>query len=74
MYLLFGPDDILPLDKIVFNTEAHAFPTINASKKRFKTGWERIPRDEQGNLNPGAAKEEEKDGSGKPLHKGAGTT
>ncbi|KAK8970280.1 Mannosyl-oligosaccharide 1,2-alpha-mannosidase MNS3 [Platanthera guangdongensis] len=26
LYLLFGDDDILPLDKFVFNTEAHPFP------------------------------------------------
>lgn len=52
MYLLFGPDDLLPLDQIVLNTEAHAFPRFDASKKRFKTGWERIPRDGKGNLVP----------------------
>ncbi|PKA64438.1 Mannosyl-oligosaccharide 1,2-alpha-mannosidase MNS3 [Apostasia shenzhenica] len=28
LYLLFGDDDILPLDKFVFNTEAHPFPII----------------------------------------------
>ncbi|XP_020576782.1 mannosyl-oligosaccharide 1,2-alpha-mannosidase MNS3 isoform X2 [Phalaenopsis equestris] len=28
LYLLFGDDDILPLDKYVFNTEAHPFPII----------------------------------------------
>ncbi|KAJ4370676.1 mannosyl-oligosaccharide alpha-1,2-mannosidase [Neocucurbitaria cava] len=52
MYLLFGPNDLLPLDQIVLNTEAHAFPRFDASKKRFKTGWERIPRDGKGNLVP----------------------
>ena len=52
MYLLFGPDDLLPLDQIVLNTEAHPFPRFDASKKRFKTGWERIPRDAKGNLVP----------------------
>lgn len=26
LYLLFGPDDLMPLDKWVFNTEAHPFP------------------------------------------------
>ncbi|KAF3034684.1 mannosyl-oligosaccharide alpha-1,2-mannosidase [Didymella heteroderae] len=49
-YLLFGPDDVLPLDQIVLNTEAHPFPRFDASKKRFKTGWVRIPRDEKGEL------------------------
>lgn len=60
MYLLFSPDDLLPLDQIVFNTEAHAFPRFDASKKRFKTGWERIPRDDKGNLVPKKAVEEKK--------------
>ncbi|KAF2790735.1 glycoside hydrolase family 47 protein [Melanomma pulvis-pyrius CBS 109.77] len=49
-YLLFGPNDVLPLDEVVLNTEAHPFPRFDASKKRFKTGWKRIPRDEKGNL------------------------
>jgi hypothetical protein len=49
-YLLFGPNDILPLDKIVINTEAHAFPRFDPSKKRFKTGWARIPRNDKGEL------------------------
>lgn len=49
-YLLFSPNDVLPLDQIVLNTEAHPFPRFDASKKRFKTGWERIPRDKEGNL------------------------
>ncbi|KAH7077288.1 glycoside hydrolase [Paraphoma chrysanthemicola] len=49
-YLLFGPNDLLPLDQIVINTEAHPFPRFDPSKKRFKTGWKRIPRDEKGNL------------------------
>ncbi|KAJ8112092.1 hypothetical protein OPT61_g5456 [Boeremia exigua] len=51
-YLLFGPDDILPLDQIVLNTEAHPFPRFDPSRKRFKTGWSRIPRDEKGDLVP----------------------
>ncbi|KAF2474985.1 mannosyl-oligosaccharide 1,2-alpha-mannosidase [Lindgomyces ingoldianus] len=49
-YLLFGPNDILPLDQIVLNTEAHPFPRFDPSKKRFKTGWKRIPRDGKGGL------------------------
>lgn len=49
-YLLFGPADLLPLDQIVLNTEAHPFPRFDASKKRFKTGWMRIPRNEKGEL------------------------
>ncbi|KAG9196329.1 Mannosyl-oligosaccharide 1,2-alpha-mannosidase [Alternaria panax] len=55
MYLLFSPNDLLPLDQIVLNTEAHPFPRFDASHKRFKTGWERLPRDDKGNLVPKAA-------------------
>lgn len=49
-YLLFGPNDVLPLDQIVLNTEAHPFPRFDPARKHFKTGWERIPRDKDGNL------------------------
>lgn len=28
LYLLFGPNDIFPLDKYVFNTEAHPLPNF----------------------------------------------
>ncbi|KAG0252001.1 mannosyl-oligosaccharide alpha-1,2-mannosidase [Actinomortierella ambigua] len=31
LYLLFGEDDVLPLDKYVFNTEAHPFPIFTPS-------------------------------------------
>ncbi|KAF4555346.1 putative glycosyl hydrolase family 47 protein 5 [Elsinoe fawcettii] len=48
-YLLFGPDDVLPLDKVVFNTEAHPFPRFELGKL-FKTGWKRKPRDKDGNI------------------------
>ncbi|KAL3426365.1 glycosyl hydrolase family 47 [Phlyctema vagabunda] len=39
LYLLFSPTDLLPLDEVVFNTEAHIFPRIK--QDRFKTGWRR---------------------------------
>lgn len=32
LYLLFGPNDIIPLDQYVFNTEAHPLPV-------FKPRW-----------------------------------
>jgi endoplasmic reticulum Man9GlcNAc2 1,2-alpha-mannosidase len=38
LYLLFGPDDILPLDTVVFNTEAHPFPVFSIGA-HFRTGW-----------------------------------
>ncbi|CAD0087051.1 unnamed protein product [Aureobasidium mustum] len=53
-YLLFGPNDVLPLDKVVFNTEAHAFPTFELGKL-FKTGWKRKPRDSNGQIVETAA-------------------
>lgn len=39
-FLLFSPNDILPLTDVVFNTEAHAFPRFNMGKL-FTTGWAR---------------------------------
>ncbi|KAF2842928.1 glycoside hydrolase family 47 protein [Patellaria atrata CBS 101060] len=48
-YLLFGPNDVLPLDQIVLNTEAHPFPRFELGKL-FKTGWKRKPRDSSGNI------------------------
>lgn len=56
---MFSPNDILPLDKVVFNTEAHPFPRFELGKL-FKTGWKRKPRDKEGNIitkrTEGAAK------------------
>lgn len=54
LYLLFSPNDLLPLDKVVFNTEAHPFPRFDMGRL-FETGWERIPRDAEGNLVKQAA-------------------
>lgn len=33
LYLLFAPDELLPLDEWVFNTEAHPFRVFKPSKK-----------------------------------------
>lgn len=48
-YLLFSPDDLLPLDGIVLNTEAHPFPRFEMGKL-FETGWKRKARDADGNM------------------------
>lgn len=32
LYLLFGSNDVFPLDKYVFNTEAHPFPVFDPPK------------------------------------------
>lgn len=55
-YLLFGPNDVWPLDKIVINTEAHAFPRFKMDPL-FKTGWKRKPRDADGNIIASGATE-----------------
>jgi hypothetical protein len=55
----------------VLNTEAHAFPRFDASRKRFKTGWTRIPRNEKGELVP--VKEEAKAKTGTPSSGGLNT-
>jgi mannosyl-oligosaccharide alpha-1,2-mannosidase len=40
-YLLFKDDEeLLPLEEVVFNTEAHPFPRFELGKL-FKTGWKR---------------------------------
>ncbi|KAF3916813.1 hypothetical protein ABW20_dc0108935 [Dactylellina cionopaga] len=39
-YLLFSPNDLLPLTDVVFNTEAHPMPRFDPSPL-FKTGWTR---------------------------------
>lgn len=41
--------DLLPLDSIVINTEAHIFPRFQLIRG-LKTGWERKPRDKDGRI------------------------
>ncbi|KAK7739987.1 mannosyl-oligosaccharide alpha-1,2-mannosidase [Cytospora paraplurivora] len=48
-YLLFSPADLLPLDKVVINTEAHPLPRFDMGPL-FSTGWQRKPRDSDGNI------------------------
>ncbi|OAA48755.1 mannosyl-oligosaccharide 1,2-alpha-mannosidase [Metarhizium rileyi] len=49
LYLLFSPNDLLPLDKVVINTEAHPFPRFDLGRL-FSTGWKRKPRDAHGDI------------------------
>lgn len=49
LYLLFSPNDLLPLDKIVLNTEAHPLPRFDMGPL-FSTGWSRKPRDADGKI------------------------
>ncbi|PHH75469.1 hypothetical protein CDD80_2339 [Ophiocordyceps camponoti-rufipedis] len=44
MYLLFSPHHVLPLDKMVLNTEAHPLPRFDTTAM-LKTGWKRKARD-----------------------------
>ncbi|KAL8679658.1 MAG: hypothetical protein Q9186_004069 [Xanthomendoza sp. 1 TL-2023] len=48
-YLLFSPVDLLPLESIVINTEAHIFPRFKLARG-LKTGWERKARDKDGKI------------------------
>ena len=40
---------MLPLDQVVINTEAHAFPRFKKAPL-FKTGWQRKHRDADGKI------------------------
>ncbi|RBR08164.1 uncharacterized protein FIESC28_10356 [Fusarium coffeatum] len=48
-YLLFSPSDLLPLDKVVINTEGHPLPRFDMGQL-FTTGWQRQPRDVNGKI------------------------
>ena len=63
LYLLFSPNDLLPLDQIVINTEAHIFPRFELGKL-FSTGWKRKPRDSEGRIIPEAKKGSIEEGKG----------
>ncbi|KAA8897205.1 glycoside hydrolase [Sphaerosporella brunnea] len=39
LYLLFSKDDILPLDEVVFNTEAHPLPMFDTPAHFTKRNW-----------------------------------
>ncbi|KAG7195741.1 mannosyl-oligosaccharide alpha-1,2-mannosidase [Scheffersomyces spartinae] len=48
LYLLFDDTNKLPLDKYVFNTEAHAFPKFDLTDT-LKTGWTRKKHEKESN-------------------------
>ncbi|KAL8808353.1 MAG: hypothetical protein Q9182_000173 [Xanthomendoza sp. 2 TL-2023] len=58
-YFLFSPTDLLPLESIVINTEAHIFPRFKLGRG-LTTGWERKPRDQHGKIIVKEAVVEEK--------------
>lgn len=66
LYLLFSPVDLLPLDSIVINTEAHILPRFELTRG-LTTGWKRKPRDSQGNI---IQDEKRENGAGEKDEKG----
>ncbi|KAL9621263.1 MAG: hypothetical protein Q9160_004284 [Pyrenula sp. 1 TL-2023] len=62
-YLLFGEEEFLPLNEVVWNTEAHVFPRWEMGKN-FGTGWERKKKDEEGKGGEGEERKVE-EGKGK---------
>lgn len=46
---MFSPSDLLPLDKVVINTEGHPLPRFDMGQL-FTTGWQRQPRDVNGKI------------------------
>ncbi|KAK6466015.1 mannosyl-oligosaccharide 1,2-alpha-mannosidase [Scheffersomyces coipomensis] len=46
LYLLFDDTNKIPLDKYVFNTEAHPFPRFDLNDN-LKTGWRRFIEDKE---------------------------
>lgn len=46
----------------MLNTEAHPFPRFDMNKKKFKTGWKRLPRDKDGNVIRNKVETEVKEG------------
>ncbi|KAI4133467.1 MAG: hypothetical protein LQ338_000203 [Usnochroma carphineum] len=71
LYLLFSPNDFLPLDTVVFNTEGHIFPRFKLIRG-LKTGWERKPRDKDGMVarERGPYEEKEREREGKRSEEG----
>ncbi|CAK7893174.1 endoplasmic reticulum mannosyl-oligosaccharide 1,2-alpha-mannosidase [[Candida] anglica] len=59
LYLLFDDDNKVPLDKYVFNTEAHPFPRFDM-KPLFKTGWKRSGQEDAQPKRPSNGNEDVK--------------
>ncbi|KAG0304967.1 hypothetical protein BGZ98_004756, partial [Dissophora globulifera] len=47
LFLLFGPTDVFPLDKYVFNTEAHPFPIFVPPKDLIQRARDNRAREEE---------------------------
>ncbi|KAF9940019.1 mannosyl-oligosaccharide alpha-1,2-mannosidase [Mortierella alpina] len=48
LYLLFGPNDVFPLDKYVFNTEAHPLPIFVPPKALLQRSKVEVPEKKEG--------------------------
>lgn len=53
---MFSPNDFLPLESMVLNTEAHILPRFKLARG-LKTGWKRKPRDAEGHIQQPRDKE-----------------
>ncbi|KAM0564223.1 hypothetical protein ACHAPJ_000433 [Fusarium lateritium] len=69
-YLLFSPSDLLPLDKVVINTEGHPLPRFDMGQL-FSTGWARKQRDASGKIieTAGKANNKEKEAAREDIKK-----
>jgi hypothetical protein len=70
LYLLFSKDDLLPLDEVVFNTEAHPLPMFDIPAHFKKRNWRKevkeaaeVPNKLEAEAAPAAAPAE---AAGKP--------
>lgn len=69
LYLLFDDTNMLPLDKYVFNTEAHAFPKFDLTET-LKTGWTRTKHsEEEADAEIASEKDNEEEMKSKPSAK-----
>ena len=57
LYLIFGPEDVLRLDEVVFSGAAHPFPKFELGKM-WETGWKRKQRNGKGEVEEGSSKTE----------------
>ncbi|ONH66656.1 Mannosyl-oligosaccharide 1,2-alpha-mannosidase [Cyberlindnera fabianii] len=59
LYLLFDDTNLMPLNEVVFNTEAHPFPVFSMNPL-FSTGWKRSTPGEPGAGAAGVVEEPKK--------------
>ncbi|KAG0279847.1 mannosyl-oligosaccharide alpha-1,2-mannosidase [Linnemannia exigua] len=67
LYLLFGSNDVFPLDKYVFNTEAHPFPVFDPPKSLLERPVVKVEPETEGKAN-GVADDKDLHLDGLPGH------